>query len=445
MECFKYMKDIYFESFDQFIKDVDRAREDMVETDLRISQIPYIIDTKAIEELPDGRWNMWYEDVEFECFFQRKESDVLYVFLNGAITGEDSSLPMFGRWTYYKFMDGSILNISDPMYRIYDKLKLGWYYGNKETNLQKILADFVLNIAGIIGVKQSNIIFFGSSGGGYASIACASYIPDAKSIAINPQIILQEYGYSREYTEVTGIRLSGKDKWHRNNLIYFLQKRKHNRYLLFVNLRCKSDMQQVKNICSALDIKVKYGLNIFDNLIIWLYDADVMPWIDAHCVQENYILCFLFEFLIRHCDNLQEINLYDSWFRLVNEFYYEEKRIEKYWHGKMPDIGTLEQLKHMNRKIVIFGLGGYADLLNRELFHIEQQNYYHIQYVIDNDEDRKGMYYGLEIKHPSEIRNWKELYVVITSKRYHLQIRHQLETMGLEYRKDFILYKDLYQ
>ena len=293
MDCFQYMKDIYFESFEQFTEEVDTARYNMLTVDAdKVRQTPITIDLNVTEKLPDGRLDIQYGDINFECFFHYKETKVLYVFLNGAITGPGASVPMFARWSYYKLINGSMLNISDPMYRMNDKLKLGWYYGNREIDLQQRVADMVVKIAGVIGVEHHNIIFVGSSGGGYASIACASRIHGAVSIAINPQIVLQEWGYSTEFSKITGIDLACDDKWHRNNLIYYLQNHKDNRYLLFVNLRSKMDMQQVSNICHALNKRVQYGLNILDNVIIWLYDADLAPWTGYHNVQENYCMFF---------------------------------------------------------------------------------------------------------------------------------------------------------
>lgn len=170
MDCFHYMKDIYFDSFEQFKEDIDAARNEMLKVEgNKIHQNPININLKTAETLPDGRLDIQYEGTNFECFFQYKETKTLYVFLNGAITGEGATVPMFARWSYYKFMNGSMLNISDPMYRMNDKLKLGWYYGTEEIDLQQRLSNMVMQIAGMIGVEKNNIIFVGSSGGGICS------------------------------------------------------------------------------------------------------------------------------------------------------------------------------------------------------------------------------------------------------------------------------------
>lgn len=179
-------------------------------------------------------------------------------------------------------------------------------------------------------------------------------------------------------------------------------------------------MHQVNNICHAMNKRVKYGLNIFGNVAIWLYDADLTPWLDYHDVQENYSLCFLFEFIMNSpWEKLEQLS---SFFRLINEFYYDMRKIEQYWR-KTPNISRLMQIQSINRKIAIFGLGEYAEKLNDELFCIEEQNYYHVQYVIDNDLQKQGsVYHGISVMHPSEIENWMDLYIIITSSRFYIQI-----------------------
>lgn len=445
LENFQYMKDIFFDSFEQFSKDVNVARDQMLLVDYdNIEKTPEIIDLNTAEKIPDGRWNTEFKDINFECFFHYKETKILYVFLNGAISGKQISAPRFSRWSYYKFINGSMLNISDPMYRIFGQLKLGWYYGNAEMNLHQILADLVMRIADIIGVESRNIVFVGSSGGGYASIACAGYVPYAKSIAINPQLVLKEWSYSTEFMKITGMNLMTHDRWHRNNAIYYLQHNRKTKHILFINLRSRQDMNQVGNICTDMGIRVKYGLNIFENLIIWLYDADMTPWINAHSLQENYCIWFMLEFIIDNCDDKEKLIEHEALFNLINEFYYGWKKGEKNWRGKIQNIEILWKCGHTNRKVAIFGLGEYADFLNKELFDIEGRNYYQIQIILDNDMRKRGFYYGLPIVHPSDISEWEDLFVIIASEKYDDEIAKQLERLGLVYEKDYIIYKDLY-
>lgn len=440
------MNNLYFESYEQFLRDIDLARFNMFHVDhTEIKQTAQMLDLDKVNIIPDGRWDVEWENVQFECFFHRKESKRLYVFLNGAVSEIGADIPMFRRWSYYKFVDGSVINISDPMYKMYDQLKLGWYYGNEVFDLRKKVAEFVLAVALKLDVKQDDIIFVGSSGGGCAAIGCASYIRGATSISINPQIILAEYEYSTQFTTITGIDLTKKDKWNRNNTMYYLHNNTSNVNFMFVNVRSKADMQQIKNICDGMGEIVKYGLNIFSNLVIWLYDADMTPYISPHSLQENYCIWFMLEFLVVNKGNIKKLNEYDSLFRLINEFYYDRRKSEKECRSRIPDLEFLWQCKRMDRKTVIFGLGNLAEALNGELLNIEGRNYYNIQFAIDNNLKDQEDFHGLPVIHPLDIKNWRELYTIISCEKYCDEIKHQLEKLGLVYKEDFVTYHDLFK
>ena len=438
--------DIYFESFGQFTRDIDMAREKRLKVDSEeIKVAPHIFNIHTTQKVPNGRWDINYNNIDFECFFHYKQSPILFVFLSGAITAKNVSVPYFARWSWYKFVNGSMLNIADPMYRLYEKLQLGWYYGNDEINIQQVLAELVLEVAKKIGVEQSNIVFVGSSGGGYASIACSSYIEKAKSIAINPQMVLKDWPYSKNFSEITKIDLIGEDKWHRNNILYHYQHKKSNVYILFINLRSKFDMRQVERICETMNISVRYGLNVWKNMILWLYDADLTPWIDYHDIQGNRCIWHTLEQIALYSSDMEKVKACSHFITLLNEFYYEQNKEIKYWRGRLPNLNWLQSSKDENRKTAIWGIGEYAEYLNGDLFDIEKANHYNIEGVIDNDMEKRGNYCGLKIWHPSEIENWKQWFIIITSKKYTIQIQEQLEGMGLVYQKDFITYQDLFQ
>lgn len=90
------------------------------------------LDFNSFDTAPDGRFEISYKDIDFECFFKRNtDSDSLYVVLNGYRSAGQNE-PTFKRWSYYKFIGGNLLNIDDPMTRIYTDLGLGWYYGTKD-------------------------------------------------------------------------------------------------------------------------------------------------------------------------------------------------------------------------------------------------------------------------------------------------------------------------
>lgn len=444
MNIFNFMDEIIFDDYEQMIHDTDAKRNDMVLADKSLLENRDIaIALDAIETLSDGRINIIYNDIVFECIFHYKQKKKLFVILNGARTQDP---PQFSRWTYYKFLNGSVINIADPMYRLYDGLKLGWYYGNKDFDMREYVSKVVKRVAEIINVSDTDIVFMGSSGGGAATIECASLIQGAKSVAINPQMNLAEYFYAEEFCRITHNDLQ-KDEWNRNNAIHFLENTDESHHILIFNIRAALDMKQVGNICRKLHISLKYGLNVFEHFTIWLYDAECEPYADGHCAQEFYCIVFAMEFILDNIGNKDFEKEYEQFFRLINEFWYFKWRQEKELRSRMPDLDRLVSCRESKKKTAIWGSGEIAKKLAAELLKIKDENLYKIQLVLDNDKSKEGTVFAgkVGIWHPESINSWKDLFIIIAIDKGCEDVRKQLESMGLSYQTDFIFWKDLYK
>lgn len=443
MKMFRYMNDIILNDYDQFLEQVNEKRNQMIAPDIcQIKSFLGIFDLEKLEKVPNGRFDLCYKGMTFECFFHYKSTSRLYTFLNGALTEER---PQFSRWSYHSFVDGCYLNIADPMYGLYDDLILGWYYGNDILNLRQLIAEVTEKIAEILKIQGKDIIFVGSSGGGAAVVECSSFINGSKSVAINPQVKLVDWFYSTEFSEITGIDLNIDKLGHRNNFIPLLKRNENNYHLIIVNVRSQVDMRQIQAISKELDIQLKYGINTFDNCCIWLYDADCQPYVSWHSTQEFYCIFFAIEFLLDNIENL-ESEKWDEFFRLMNEFWHYRWELEKYWRNKIPKLEMLIECRENRKSVAIWGTGNIAQKLEKELFEIRKNNLYNIRMVIDNDYKKRGKFLDTDISiiHPSEIIDWSELYIIITTENYYEEIMKQLEEEGLCYKKDFIYWKDLF-
>ena len=134
-----------------------------------------------------------------------------------------------------------------------------------------------------------------------------------------------------------------------------------------------------------------------------------------------------------------------SLFRLAGEFWYEHWNAERQWKDRIAN--TEKALFYINRKheTAIFGIGRKVDKLAKGWLDISGTNYFNIQFALDNNIEKRGsVFQDIPIKHPSDIDNWDEIYVIITSDLYDKEIQTQLEQLGLSYSKDFISYKDLW-
>lgn len=317
-EIFPHLKNIIFNGI-QMADDIEKARNALYRKDYEFirSEIEEV-DFKNWTHLLSRRFDVNYNDYRFSCLFNKREKGPLYVILNGALIG---NAPEFKRWTYYKYLDGSMLNIADPMYYKFDNLKLGWYYGDENNNLRLYLADIILKAASILGIPNNQIVLIGSSAGGAAAIQVAHFIDGSTVIAINSQIKLSLYYYHERFKEITGIDLRKYDVFGRNDTSNILCDQSSNsKYILLENVRSKVDCDQILHIIPILDKKPEYGISQYKNLLIWIYEATKGKKDEAHGTQEYHEILYFILFLVKLFQN-DETAAYSSMYRLLSEFW----------------------------------------------------------------------------------------------------------------------------
>lgn len=131
----------------------------------------------------------------FPIFSKASTEKKLFVLLGGAASSRDfSKFPNFNRWSWADLFPGIVISIADPTLAADPELLLGWYVGTSEINVSKELAFLVDKIATANGIDRSDIVFYGSSGGGFAAMMLAPLIGGgATAVAINPQTRIIKY------------------------------------------------------------------------------------------------------------------------------------------------------------------------------------------------------------------------------------------------------------
>lgn len=425
----------------QLCQEIDDKRQSFRADDSIIkSENVKEIDIDNLEDIPNGRVDFIVNQIRVKTFINIKKSDRIYVFLNGAKGGVT---PQFRRWSYYNYTDSSVINISDPMYDLYSDLKLGWYYGNEKFNLRKDIALLIKKISELLFIKNENICFFGSSGGGAALFEMAHYIPRCTAISINPQIKLMDWNDQGKILEnIVGVKLEG-DIYHRDDALYYI-KNKNCRYLIIMNIRSEEDMEQLERIKDCLNIKINYGLNVIDaNFFIWLYDADATPYVSPHSAQDYNCVFYIVDYMVQNNFNIRNL---ENYIILVNEFWRDRWVQEKKHYSEVLSLSKLKEIRKMEKKIALFGTGGLSEEFNEKYFDIENDNYYDISLVFDNDINKVGKRYkGFEIINPDTYHEWNNCFVIIVVKNEVESIVAQLQSYGLLEGIDFITYKELFK
>ncbi|MCR6500928.1 hypothetical protein MUO32_17965 [Shinella sp. CPCC 101442] len=117
----------------------------------------------------------------------------LFVFFSGDAQRSKRQPPVFQRWTWAEQMQGHCLFISDPSLYLSNDLGLAWYAGTEDFDPVLPIIEVVSAIAKTVGVEHRNIVSYGSSGGGFASLRFGSMMPEIAMVAINPQITIVNY------------------------------------------------------------------------------------------------------------------------------------------------------------------------------------------------------------------------------------------------------------
>ena len=311
--------------------DFSRKTQRQVNKEL-IRETGKFLDIERMSEVPEGRFDIWIEDVNFACFLKKSPGEFMYVFLQGFSNGTNN---YFERWSWYSMVDGITLSIADPMIKKYPGIKVGWYLGTPEKDFRNLLSKIIEKIASIVGIRHENIILYGGSAGGTAAIHTASILNGSLAVAINPQIDLINDSRKEHFEKITGLTLS-EYKINRIDSSVAI-KNSSSKYIILQNCASSEDYMNNQLLTKKFHIKPKYGLSNKDNVIIWTYEAKGIR--DPHDTFENRTMFTAIDALIKHVIIGNEVVEVDEIYKLFSEFWYD--RYEDHSKSMINCVDTL--------------------------------------------------------------------------------------------------------
>ena len=112
--------------------------------------------------------------------------------LQGGIDRTKMQLPIFQRWSWAEEIKASVLILNDPTLFGND-LVLGWWQGNEEQYAIPSACEFIKLVVNKLGYSLNDLLFYGSSAGGFASLMMAGHLKGSMAIVNNPQTNLIKY------------------------------------------------------------------------------------------------------------------------------------------------------------------------------------------------------------------------------------------------------------
>lgn len=158
----------------------------------------FLLDNSKVEFIING------ENFKFSAIAENlNPSNRFVVFLNGALN--TSKRPIFNRWSWGSKLDLNYLCIEDPFVRTSEGIGLNWYvdsFNGTSNDLVRFLDSFLV----ANDIKVEDVIFYGSSGGGYAAYMFSLLYPGSGSISINMQTDPKRYfkSYVEKYISIRG-------------------------------------------------------------------------------------------------------------------------------------------------------------------------------------------------------------------------------------------------
>lgn len=176
-----------------------------------------------------------YNDVKYEFLIHFKSNaDKVYCIGSGALTPNDmvrfKDKPVFKRqsWDSFPEMNASTIFYNDPTRYKYPNLHISWGIGTPDDYFLENIGKILDNIFKLSGIRNSDVVFYSSSGGGFMSIQLATMLPDSVAWADIPQTNIRNFStYPKTVRTIFEDESNVKDHLHRFDCIEYIKKVKY--------------------------------------------------------------------------------------------------------------------------------------------------------------------------------------------------------------------------
>ena len=131
------------------------------------------------------------------CFLVRfsTENDKLICVGSGAQIRTEKSFdrPVFQRHSWHSELNASVIYYSDPIFLESNSAMCGWCVGTPEEYYLDYIKKVIEKLSKNHGIENKNMLFYGSSAGGFTSIQLGTYFRESIVLANNPQTDVRHY------------------------------------------------------------------------------------------------------------------------------------------------------------------------------------------------------------------------------------------------------------
>ena len=149
------------------------------------------------------------------CFLVRfsTDNDKLICLGSGAQIRNEKNFdsPVFQRHSWHGEFDASLIYYSDPIFLQSNNAKCGWCVGTPEEYYLIFIKEIIEKLCFNKNIKNENILFYGSSAGGFTSIQLGTYFKGSKVLVNNPQVDVRNFN-DEYYDTLLNVCFENMDK-----------------------------------------------------------------------------------------------------------------------------------------------------------------------------------------------------------------------------------------
>ena len=192
--------------------------------DLEIPKLPILSEDVILDDFADKIFEMNLEDIEnfnfpydelfglkivhnfeYYCFLIRfsSKSDKLICFGSGAEERNEKNFnsPVFHRQSWHSEFDASVIYYSDPIFLHSKTAICGWCVGTPQEYYLIYIKEMLEKLCINKNIKNHNMLFFGSSAGGFTSMQLGAFFKKSKVLVDNPQVDIRNFNERPYYYE----------------------------------------------------------------------------------------------------------------------------------------------------------------------------------------------------------------------------------------------------
>lgn len=153
------------------------------------------------EDIPSGRFSVEYGGLPVDFTYTDHGGETTVICFHGAVQ-TTVALPWHVGKTVVSEAGANWLAVSDPSLALGGGLKLAWYAGSRDQpELQQLITSVISHVRTV--TQTEHLIFFGTSGGGFAALEYSRRFPRSLALPVNPQTSIMRHRPStvRLYTD----------------------------------------------------------------------------------------------------------------------------------------------------------------------------------------------------------------------------------------------------